>query len=157
MQVFSAASSADSHSNSQLPVSARSIKAIQYVQGTEDNEEDLLSSDLEISFASSMALNSSLPDPVKLVDNVGREDVVPMDISPEPSRVVHQSRIAGGHFLEKVTRARAFTTSVRLFGRDLSNGTLIPPAPSLCESGATIASYVRVMSSQAQSRNLPQG
>jgi M-phase inducer tyrosine phosphatase len=150
MQVFSAASSANSHSHSQLPVSAVSIKAIQYVQGTEDN-------DLEISFASSMALNSSLPDPVKLVDNVGREDVVPMDISPEPSRVIHQSRIANGHFLEKVTRARAFTTSVRLFGRDLSNGIPISPASSLCESGATIASYVRVVSSQAQSRNPLQG
>jgi M-phase inducer tyrosine phosphatase len=138
-------------------VSALSIKAIQYGQGTEDNVEDLLSSDLEISFASSMFLNSSLPGPVKLVDNVGREDAVPMDISPEPSRVVGQSRIASGHFLEKVTRARAFTTSVRLFGRDLSNGAPIAPASSLCESGATIASYVRVVSSQVQSLNLLQG
>ena len=157
MQVLSTASSANSHSHSQLPVSALSIKAIQYVQGTEDKVEDLLSSDLEISFASSMSLNSSLPGPVKLVDNVGREDVVPMDISPEPSRAVHQPRIASGHFLEKATRARAFTTSMRLFGRDLSNGTPISPAPSLCESGATIASYVRVVSSQAQSPNLLQG
>lgn len=138
-------------------MSALSIKAIQYGQGTEDNAEDLLSSDLEISFASSMSLNSSLSGPVKLVDNVGREDVVPMDISPEPSRAVRQSRIASGHFLEKVTRARAFTTSVRLFGRDLSNGTSISPASSSCESGATIASYVRVVSSQAQSLNLLQG
>ena len=80
-----------------------------------------------------------------------------MDISPEPSRVIHQSRIASGHFLERVTRARAFTTSVRLFGRDLSNGTPISPASSFCESGATIASYVRGVSSQAQSRNLLQG
>jgi M-phase inducer tyrosine phosphatase len=105
-----------------------------------------------------MSLNSFLPGPVKLVDNIGREDV-PMDISPEPSRVVHQSQIASGHFLEKVTRARAFTTSVRLFGRDLSNGTPISPAASLCESGATatIASYVRVASSQAQSHNFLQG
>ena len=76
-----------------------------------------------------------------------------MDISPEPSRVVHHSQIASGHFLEKVTRARAFTTSVRLFGRDLSNGTPISPATSLCESGATssITSYARVASCQAQS------
>lgn len=155
MQVLSTASSANSHPHSQLPVSALSIKAIpiRYVQGTEDNVEDLLSSDLEISFTSSMSLNSSLPGPVKLVDNVCREDVVPMDISPEPSRVVHQSRIASGHFLEKATRARAFTTSMRLFGRDLSNGTHISPAPSLCESGSTVASYVRVVSNQTQSRN----
>ncbi len=146
MRVFSAASSANTHSHSQLAAPALSITAIQYVQGTEDNVEDLLSSDLEISFTSSMSLNSSLPGPVKLVDNVGREDVVPMDISPEPSRIVHQSRIAGGHFLEKVTRARAFTTSVRLFGRDLSNGTPIFPAAS-CESGATTAGYVRVLQS----------
>ena len=85
-----------------------------------------------------MSLHFPLPGPVKLADNVGREDVVPMDISPEPSRVVHQSRIASGHFLEKVTRARAFTTTVRLFGHDLSNG-------------------VSVVSSQAQSRNFLQG
>jgi len=79
-----------------------------------------------------------------------------MDISPEPSRVVHQSRIASGHFLGKVTRARAFTTSVRLFGRDLSNGTPTSPPASLCEPGATIANYVRLVSSQAQSRNFLQ-
>jgi M-phase inducer tyrosine phosphatase len=148
MQVSSAASSADQHSRSQLPVSTLSIKAIQYV-GTEDDIEDLLSSDLEVSFASSMSLNSSSPGPVKSVDNFSREDVVPMDISPEPPRIVHQPQIAG-HFIEKVTRARAFTTSVRLFGRDLSNGTSIPPTASSCELGATIASYVRVVSIQTQ-------
>lgn len=154
MQVFSAASSANSHSHSQLPVSALSTKAIQYVQGTEDKVEDLSPSDLETSFTSSMSFHPSLPGPVRLVDNVAREDVVPMDISPEPSRVVHQSRIASGHFLDKVTRARAFTTSVRLFGCDLSNGTPISPASSLCESGATTASCVRVVSSRARSGNL---
>ena len=78
-----------------------------------------------------MSLHFPLPGPVKLTDNVGREDVVPMDISPEPTRVVHQSRIASG-------RARAFTTTVRLFGRDLSNG-------------------VSVVLSQAQSHNFLQG
>jgi M-phase inducer tyrosine phosphatase len=153
MQVFSATSSANSQSHSQLSVSVLSTKAIQYVQGTEDNVEDL-SSDLETPSTLSMSFHPSLPGPVRLVDNVAREDVVPMDISPEPSRVVHQSRIASGHFLEKVTRARAFTTSVRLFGCDLSNGTPISPASSLCESGATIASCVRLVSSQARSRNL---
>ena len=110
----SAVSSANSHSHLQFPVSALSIMAIQYVQGTQDNVED------------------------------GREDIVPMDISPEPSRTTHQSRIAG---IEKGTRTRTFTTCVRLFGRDLGNGSISPSAS--CESGATIASYVRVVPGQA--------
>jgi hypothetical protein len=71
MQVFSA----NPHSHPQFPVSALSIKAVQ------DNVEGLLSSDLEISFASSMSLNSSLPGPIKPLDNAGRDDIVPMDIS----------------------------------------------------------------------------
>lgn len=132
------------------------VKHGQGITNTEANVDNLLSSDLEISRASSMPLNPSLPGPVKLSDSVGREDVVPMDISPEPSRVVHQSRITSGHFLEKVTRARAFTTSVRLFGRDLSNGAPISPAASWCESEAIIASCVRVVPSQAQSCNFLQ-
>jgi M-phase inducer tyrosine phosphatase len=136
MQVSFAASSTNPHSHPQLPVSALSIKALQ------DNIEDQLPSDLEISFASSMSLN--------LVDNVGREDIVPMDISPEPSRIIHQSRISSGHLLEKVTRTRAFTTSVRLFGRDLGNGMSTSPVASSCESGPTIASHVRVVSNQAR-------
>jgi M-phase inducer tyrosine phosphatase len=111
MQVSTAASSTNPHFHSQFPVSALSIKAVQ------DDVEDLLSSDLEISFASSMSINSALPGPIKLVDNVSGEDIVPMDISPEPSRTIHQPRIFSGHLLEKVTRTRAFTTSVGLFGR----------------------------------------
>jgi hypothetical protein len=53
-----------------------------------------------------------------------------MDISPEPSRMIASfiSCRELGHLFEKVTRAHAFTTSMRLFGRDLINGTPFSPA-----------------------------
>ena len=64
-----------------------------------------------------------------------------MDISPEPSRTINHSRIAG---IEKGIRTHTFTTSVRLFGRDLGNG-FVSPSASSCEPGAN---YVRVVSNQ---------
>jgi len=123
-----------------MQVSFAKSSANYCVQGIQDHVEDSLSSDLEISFASAMSL-SPLHAPAKLIDNVSREDVVPMDISPEPSRFIHQSRMAGGHFVEKLTRNHPFTTS-RLFGRDLSNEAAIPHTAPLSKSGATIANYV---------------
>jgi len=133
MQAFS---SANPHSHSPVPVSALSARTIQFVQGTQDDVEDLLSSELELSFASAMSLNSPLRCSTRLVDNVGREDVIPMDISPEPSRLTQHSRMAGGRLVEKVMRSRGTTNFVRLFGRDLSNEAPIPSGVSSCESGA---------------------
>jgi hypothetical protein len=112
------------HSHFQVPVPSQSIKV-----------EGPLSSDLDLSFASAMSLNSPSRGHAKLVDDVNK-DVVPMDISPEPSRFIHQSRVIGGNSSDKVTRSRAFTSSARLFGRDLSNE--FPPilaTASSCESG----------------------
>ena len=146
MQAFSA----NPHSHSSIPVSSLSIRTIQFVQGTQDNVEDLLSSDLELSFASAMSLNPPLRDSTKFVDNVGREDVIPMDISPEPSRFIPYSRIAGGHLVEKVTCTHGTTTSARLFGRDLSNEAPIPSAAPSCESEAAAANCVCIVPSDAR-------
>jgi len=143
MQAYS---SANPHSHSPAPVSALSARTIQFVQGTQDDVEDLLSSELELSFASAMSLNSPLRDSTKLVDNVGREDVIPMDISPEPSRFTQHSWMARGRLVEKVMRTRGTTNFVRLFGRDLSNEAPIPSAIASCESGGAIADSVCLVS-----------
>jgi hypothetical protein len=153
MQAFPAASSANSQSYSPILAPALSTRTIQFVQGIQDNGEDLLSSesDLELSFASAMSLNSPLRGSMNLTDNADREDVIPMDISPEPSRLAQHSQGAGAHFIEKATRNCETTTSVRLFGRDLSNEAPMPSATSSCESGPAIAICVCVVSCKVQS------
>lgn len=151
MQAFPAASSANPQSQSPILVPALSTRTIHFVQGTQDNGEDLLSSDLELSFASAMSLNSPLRGSMKLTDNTSREDVIPMDISPEPSRLAQHSRRAGAHFVEKATRNCETTTSVRLFGRDLSNEAPMLSVASSCESGTAIAICVCVVSSEVES------
>jgi M-phase inducer tyrosine phosphatase len=108
------------HSHLPLPAPTRLVRATHGMNGTQENLEDPLSSDLDLSFTSAMSLSSPSSGRAKLVEDVGK-DVIPMDISPEPSRFLHQSRITGGNSLDKVTRSRAFTSSARLFGRDLSN------------------------------------
>jgi M-phase inducer tyrosine phosphatase len=123
-----------------------SIRTIQFVQGTHDNVEDVLSSDLELSFASAMSLNSPLRTSTKLVDTVCREDVIPMDISPEPSRFVQPSRMTSSHLVGKVMRACGSTTSVRLFGRNLSNEVPIPPGAASLGPGAAAPNRVCVVS-----------
>jgi hypothetical protein len=137
MTTFSSTLSANSHFKFLTSVSAPSI---QDAQGSQDNAEDLLPSDLELSFASAMELNSPIRRPVQLTGTASREDAVPMDISPEPSRFVHQPRIAGSHLLEKVTRTRAFTSSARLSERNFSNETPAPPVTSSCRG--TLANHV---------------
>jgi M-phase inducer tyrosine phosphatase len=125
------------HSHLPVPAPAQLIRATQCMKGTQDNVDEPLSSELDHSFASAMSLNSPLRGHAKLVDELGK-DVVPMDISPEPSRFIYQLHKTGGNAFDKVTRARAFTSSTRPFGRDLSNE--FPPIPSTapsCESENT--------------------
>jgi hypothetical protein len=84
------------------------------------NVDDVLSSDLEISFASNVSLNSPPREQVSLPS-----DCEPMDISPAPpvdppSRLKSQSK-----------RPRAFTSGARLFGNDISNNNPLFPSPSI--------------------------
>ncbi|KAF9646845.1 hypothetical protein BDM02DRAFT_3188462 [Thelephora ganbajun] len=79
---------------------------------------DDISDDLELSFASNMSLN-----PTTTEDRDNRiASPVPMDISP-----ALPTRVAPSKF---TTRPRAFTSSARLFGRDVSNENLQPPSIS---------------------------
>ena len=87
-----------------------------------DNVDDVLSSDLEISFASNVSLNSPPREQLSLPS-----DCEPMDISPAPpvnppSRLKSQSK-----------RPRAFTSGARLFGNDISNSNnnVLFPSPSI--------------------------
>ena len=74
-------------------------------------------SNLELSFASTVSLQS-LPSSTKHIEDMAKSDVVPMDISPEPSRFARQFREIS---LEKTRHPHASTSFARLFGRDLSN------------------------------------
>lgn len=77
---------------------------------------DDISDDLELSFASNMSLNPTTTD--ERDDHIASP--VPMDISPAPA-----SRVAHSKF---IPRPRAFTSSARLFGRDVSNEHHQPPS-----------------------------
>ncbi|KAK7467081.1 m-phase inducer phosphatase [Stygiomarasmius scandens] len=85
-----------------------------------DDVEEFLSSDLELSFASTVSLNSPSRDPVLLTPESDYAE--PMDISPAPAlKPTHG-------------RPRAFTSAARLFGNDMSNrispNAAIEPSPS---------------------------
>ena len=86
---------------------------------------DDISDDLELSFASNMSLN---PTTTEERDNHVASPV-PMDISPAPP-----TRVAPPKF---AVRPRAFTSSARLFGRDVSNENLQPPSSISSGTGTT--------------------
>ncbi|KAG7452671.1 uncharacterized protein BT62DRAFT_879078 [Guyanagaster necrorhizus] len=76
------------------------------------DDDDYLSSDLELSFASTVSLNSPPKEPVALTPE--SDYGVPMDISPAPPKFQPT---------KAATRPRAFTSaaSSRVFGSDVSN------------------------------------
>ncbi|KAF8274213.1 hypothetical protein EI94DRAFT_1551410, partial [Lactarius quietus] len=80
--------------------------------------------DLDLSFASTVSLQSLPSSTTKHVEDTAKSDVVPMDISPEPSRFTRQF---GGFSLEKTRHPHASTSFARLFGRDLSNEFPLDP------------------------------
>ncbi|TFK72168.1 hypothetical protein BDN72DRAFT_763651 [Pluteus cervinus] len=87
------------------------------VQQPVKDVEEFLSSDLEISFASTVSLHSPPRDNISLSTEGSFAE--PMDISPAPKPRTST---------EKVTaRPRAFTSAARLFGSDISNNSLAPP------------------------------
>ncbi|SJL00226.1 uncharacterized protein ARMOST_03538 [Armillaria ostoyae] len=77
-----------------------------------DDDDDDLSSDLELSFASTVSLNSPPKEPVALTPE--SDYGVPMDISPAPPK---------SQPTKAATRPRAFTSAAsgRVFGSDVSN------------------------------------
>lgn len=96
--------------------------------------DEFLSSDLETSFASTVSLNSPSKGDVPLTPD--REYAEPMDISPFPLPKPH------AHIGERkpASRSRAYTSSARLFGNDLSNNApdfLLPSQATHCDPTAS--------------------
>lgn len=96
--------------------------------------------DLELSFASTMSLNSPARDSQPLTPEGENPDHVPMDISPAPPRAfqVPQPPVQALNAKPIVGRPRAATSAARLFGRDMSNGyetSSVYSASSVSKSG----------------------
>ncbi|KAI0637357.1 hypothetical protein C8Q77DRAFT_1051420 [Trametes polyzona] len=104
--------------------------------------------DLELSFASTMSLNSPVRASQPLTPESENPDHVPMDISPAPPRMLEPAAqlvdvkpIQSKPF---VGRPRAATTAARLFGRDMSNGTDSNSQFSVSKSGTGNSSSKRL-------------
>jgi hypothetical protein len=110
-----------------------------------------ISSDLEISFASNISLNSPPTHNVSLAS-----ECEPMDISPAPPvKPPTLSTFERGGI--KPARPRAFTSGARLFGADISNGgcqdKCLMPSPSVDDNPAL--GSVRSNSKKIQRSALP--
>ncbi|THH33017.1 hypothetical protein EUX98_g1218 [Antrodiella citrinella] len=107
---------------------APSRKLSQRINGKVTSEvEDFLSSDvereLELSFASTMSIHSPPRDHISLAPEDDSRDYVPMDISPAPPRMQAAVPKQVEETRKVVGRPRAFTSSARLFGTDMSNAS----------------------------------
>ncbi|KAF9246131.1 hypothetical protein BU15DRAFT_39576 [Melanogaster broomeanus] len=127
MTFFSTLSSASSQylSAPLAPIRKRS----QYLKPTDDVDE-FLSSDLELSFASTMSLNSPSRDYVSITHDNMQDDA--MDISPAPSKIVHKEN---AHLGKPMNRPRASTSAARLFGQEMSNDSMLSDPASDANSG----------------------
>ncbi|KAH8117589.1 hypothetical protein DFH11DRAFT_1030376 [Phellopilus nigrolimitatus] len=107
------------------PPPAPSRKPSQRLLRPPNELDDFLSSDLELSFASTMSLNSPPASPPKELFTTSNlhayspeSSPMPMDISPAPVSKTSSSIAVANN--ERRGRPRAFTTA-RTFGRELSN------------------------------------
>jgi M-phase inducer tyrosine phosphatase len=123
---FFAQSSASTQFLSAPPV--LSNMASMHHQRPRDDVDDFLSSDLELSFASTVSLNSPPRHTITLPS--GNEDCEPMDISPAPVFTRPPTDVQA----PKPLRPRAFTSAARTFGADLANR--VTPSPSESKSNS---------------------
>ncbi|KZT26465.1 hypothetical protein NEOLEDRAFT_1062774 [Neolentinus lepideus HHB14362 ss-1] len=108
-----------------------SHKFSQRLQRPQDDLDDFLSSDLELSFASTMSINSPVEQHKSLAIV---ESPVPMDISPAPARPPSPRDLIG----KPLIRSLAFNNDCRLFGRDRSNtGSELLSVPRVAKSEST--------------------
>jgi M-phase inducer tyrosine phosphatase len=95
---------------------ALSRKRSQMLNPKRDDIDDFLSSDLELSFASTMSLNSPPRDSMTLA----QDHDIPMDVSPAYRPVQKENEKTN----KPTTRPRASTSAARIFGQDMSNGNV---------------------------------
>lgn len=115
MTFFSTLSSAGASASTQhlRAPPAPSRKRSQMLHPKRDDIDDFLSSDLELSFASTMSLNSPPRDTMTLA----QDHDVPMDISPAYRPLQKENEKTN----RATTRPRASTSAARIFGQDMSN------------------------------------
>jgi M-phase inducer tyrosine phosphatase len=101
-------------------------------QHPRDDVDDFLSSDLELSFASTVSLNSPPRHTMSLI--TANEECEPMDISPAPPLKSVFTRPPAEVQAPKPLRPRAFTSAARTFGADLANR--LTPSPSESKSNS---------------------
>lgn len=106
------------------PPSAPSRKISQRFIRTNDNVDDFLSSDLEISFASNVSLNSPPREQVSLPPGCEPMDISPVPPVKPPTRLPMASK-------PHTSRPRALTSGARLFGNDISNSSTLFPSPQI--------------------------
>lgn len=95
-----------------------------------DDADDLPHDELELSFASTVSLNSP---PRSHADLTPDSDYgVPMDISPAPPRKLSVEKFQ--------TRPRASTMAARIFGSDVSNKE--PPKPEILQRGRSGSTHM---------------
>lgn len=109
---LSSAGASDSTQHLRAPP-APSRKRSQMLHPKRDDIDDFLSSDLELSFASTMSLNSPPRDTMTLA----QDHDVPMDISPAYRPLQKENEKTN----RATTRPRASTSAARIFGQDMSN------------------------------------
>lgn len=121
------------------PPAAPSRKRSQRFQRPRDDVDEFLSSDLELSFASTMSLHSPPHAPTTHTPNNDRSDF--MDVSPPANPVFTLAPPKDDGAAKPKNRPRAFTSGARTFGRDVSNS--VSPAlqpPSIPKSGGSTSS-----------------
>ncbi|KAF9566250.1 hypothetical protein CPC08DRAFT_113169 [Agrocybe pediades] len=127
------------------PPLAPSRKKSQRFLPTNDDIDEFLSSDLEVSFASNVSLNSPPRDPISLASDCA------MDISPAPAPKTQSMLLSSGQ------RPRSYTSNGRLFGNDLSNShnPLLPSAQLVSGQTAKVVGATQSSSRKTQRAALP--
>ncbi|KAF7967655.1 hypothetical protein HWV62_17320 [Athelia sp. TMB] len=144
-------SSAPSNNFLAAPPAAPLRKKSQRFSRPRDDVDEFLSSDLELSFASTMSLHSPPRTPIDLTPDLEHFDR--MDISPLPpaaNPVFTRAPFKAESSSKPKNRPRAATTVSREFGRDMSNiatPTLQPPTISISKSGDSTSQPKRIQRS----------
>jgi len=142
---------ASSTANSQYPMAppaAPSCKRSQPFPRLRDDVDEFLSSDLELSFASTMSLHSPPRGTSALTLDKERVDLMDISPRPNPAFTLAPSGQRDESASKLKNRPRAFTSGARTFGRDMSNGTSPAPAlPPMPKSGGSQASSKRTQRS----------
>lgn len=129
------------------PPAAPSRQRSQPFERPRDDVDEFLSSDLELSFASTMSLHS--PPRGTSALTLENERVDPMDISPPPNPTftLAPSLQKEENAVKPKNRPRAFTSATRTFGRDISNDASTTHLPTIPASGGSQSNSKRTQRS----------